>query len=205
MGMKELFPMLTIRAFAVFASLAGLLACSSTANIANNDLDGGDGGRDSSTTDGSDGGGVCKGATGTCQPGKGCQVGSCPDGTPVTCLCEANGTLDACTGACPNPAVDAAAGCVGFGGVVCAPGSACQTGRCADGTPLSCVCEVGGVLDKCTGACPTNPPGVCTGYGGVACAANEGCVTGRCPDGTPVSCLCQADGTFTACTGGCPP
>lgn len=50
---------------------------------------------------------------GECHQGDTCETGTCPDGTPVTCVCLPDGTLGRCTGACPPddagaPALDAA-------------------------------------------------------------------------------------------------
>jgi hypothetical protein len=68
-------------------------------------VDGGsvDGGSVDGGRDGGDGGPAgCRGFDGgTCAPGTTCQVGACPDGTPVSCFCDLNGELTQCTGACP--------------------------------------------------------------------------------------------------------
>ncbi len=117
-----------------------------------------------------------------CAVGDTCMTGMCPDGTPTSCVCQADGTLGMCTGACP-PAdggttdamvpsdgstpdaappsdggdADAGPGCTVDGGASCAVGDTCTISLCPDGvTPITCICQPGGTLGECTGTCP--PP-----------------------------------------------
>jgi len=105
---------------------------------------------------------------GTCAIDSICRVGTCPDGvTPVSCMCMPDGTLGRCTGACPPvdggaaavdagaPADGGATRCALPGGGTCEIGAVCTIALCPDGvTPVSCMCLAGGMLGRCTGACP---------------------------------------------------
>jgi hypothetical protein len=152
-----------------------------------NDTDGGQ--SETGTLDG--GGHGCVGYNGTtCAPNTSCQTGVCSNGDPVSCLCNADGTLSNCTGACP-PNAD--------GGMCRSLGSTCDSSHPCCGAYL-CINDGGGPTCH-----ESLPPNGCVGYNGTICAPNSTCQTGACSDGSPVTCLCNADGTLSACTGACPP
>ncbi len=121
------------------------------------------------------------------------------DATDVTDALDVSDTPDALD------ASDAGDGCYLPGYGVCPRGTSCITGRCPDGTPVSCFCTSDG-RPLCTGACPPPDasPGGCVLPDGNRCALGSTCEVGRCPDGTPITCHC-AEGEHLLCTGACPP
>lgn len=90
-----------------------------------------------------------------CMGGSACVVGSCTDGTPVSCNCRPDGQLYDCT----TCAADAGPppGCffqdvLSAGTSYCAPNASCFYGYCSDGAPINCLC-VGMALTDCSTDC----------------------------------------------------
>ena len=69
--------------------------------------------------------------------GQYCQLGTCPDGTPYGCTCNADGTTT-CNLVCPPPAP-----CVIPGEGTCPYGQSCTYGTCngTSGSQLTCYCQ----------------------------------------------------------------
>jgi hypothetical protein len=121
---------LTIHALVVLASFVGIGACSSTADIA--DSEGHGGPKDSGSVDS---GSVDSGSV---------DSGSVDSGSIDS------GSIDS---GVDSSAPDGSAGCTGYAGVVCAANQPCVTGRCPNGSPVSCICQADGTFTHCTGAC----------------------------------------------------
>jgi hypothetical protein len=84
-----------------------------------------------------------------CPVGQYCQLGSCQDGTPYGCTCNADGTTD-CNLICPPPAP-----CTIPGLGTCPYNQTCTFGSCTSSTStqLSCYCQYGGQASCYTTNC----------------------------------------------------
>jgi hypothetical protein len=120
----------------------------------------------------------------------------------TTCVCQADGTVGLCTGACPPDAAivsDAVVTCTQNGQTYQA-GEVIRISACA-----SCVCQQDGTIGMCTGDCP--PDGAIAVDGPVTCTLDGRTyeVGERYNPGSCMSCACMPDGTWGMCTGACPP
>jgi subtilisin family serine protease len=155
--------------------------------------------------------GACDATTGVCTDPKKSDGASCSDGNkctqsdtcvaglctgkkPLTCptpdQCHEQGTCEAATGACSNPAKGDGSPC--SDGNFCTQADTCVAGSCAAGAAVVCTaldqCHPAGVCDPGSGAC-SSP----VASDGTACDDNDGCPVGdACQSG-----VCTSTGSAT--------